>query len=130
MTSVRTLGFAFAAMGNKMVLYGKSTPKIVKTRMVWRKRKAVVVVAIFAFSFLFSGIANTALSSNDLNQQTIDQIDATDRIPLMAQIKEADSRKTKQSGSVTGHNQKDTTTETKDDRKGASPGQKSEPLKR
>ena len=73
----------------------------------------MVVLALFAFSLLlFAGTLNTAASSNSLKEPT--------RL----------SSDTNEHGGLTSHNQEDTKTRTKGDKKGASPGQKSEPLKR
>ena len=73
----------------------------------------MVVWALFAFSLLlFPGTLNAAAAPNSLKEPT--------RL----------SSDTNEHRGLTGHNQEDTKTRTKDDKKGASPGQKSEPLKR
>lgn len=91
----------------------------------------MVVWALFAFSLLlFPGALNTAASSNSLKQPTRLSSDTNEHGGLLAQNKGAEDTETKTSGGLTGHNQEDTKTRTKGDKKGASPGQKSEPLKR
>ena len=113
MTNAQILVFAFVAMGNRMVLYCGSQPGRSQERKSRYNKKAMVVLALFAFSLLlFAGTLNTAASSNSLKEPT--------RL----------SSDTNEHGGLTSHNQEDTKTRTKGDKKGASPGQKSEPLKR
>jgi hypothetical protein len=84
----------------------------------------MVVVALFAFPLLlYSGTPDTAASSNSLGA-------ATEKGVLIAQNKVADNTETTTPGGLTDHNQEDPKTQTKREKKGASPGQKSEPLKR